>query len=356
MDLKPASGHAGHWDSLTVNAAAAASSTVKSWAGMPPDCVVLHSWEKGARNRFRTAGKPVATLTKQLLHSTKPAAGLAEVSGSASWMPRACPAEAHVSSYTRRLHIPLLPASPAAASPPRARRRARTACVAKNRTIRRASRRDLCVTARSRPGTFPRCGLFARPMLKRGSYFVSVATPVQPPQGLETQLDKPRGHIWRFWMAQDNGHAALARDRHGKTPHVRPSPSAQRSSTASDRSKSRSRRKANGRRFWKGRELDVLSLGPFGTRDSAEGPAADPGLHQRWRRHPERTWHSGIRCLPFGKLTRQLPLLCPQCPQPPANGNLQTNFDTNSRSRGACHPPQDGRARSVPQRTGCRRK
>jgi hypothetical protein len=39
---------AGHWDSLTVNAAATASSTAKSWAGMPPDCVVLHSWEKGA--------------------------------------------------------------------------------------------------------------------------------------------------------------------------------------------------------------------------------------------------------------------------------------------------------------------
>ena len=34
------------------------------------------------------------------------AVGLA---GSACWMPRACPVEAHASSYTRRPHAPFLP-------------------------------------------------------------------------------------------------------------------------------------------------------------------------------------------------------------------------------------------------------
>jgi len=57
MDLKPIPGHAGDWESLTVDAAAVASSSAKSWAGMPPDCVVLHSWEKEAPKSVQGGGQ-----------------------------------------------------------------------------------------------------------------------------------------------------------------------------------------------------------------------------------------------------------------------------------------------------------
>ena len=58
MDIKPIPGATGHRESLAVDASVTASSETISWAGMPPACVVLHSWEKGAPKT--TASAPVA--------------------------------------------------------------------------------------------------------------------------------------------------------------------------------------------------------------------------------------------------------------------------------------------------------
>jgi hypothetical protein len=56
-------------------------------------------------------------------------------------MPRACPVEAHASSYTRRpIHTHFPPASPAAGDAGEGG--VGPACVARNRTIRWTSQRD----------------------------------------------------------------------------------------------------------------------------------------------------------------------------------------------------------------------
>ena len=97
--------------------------------------------------------KTARTLMRQLPHSNKPATErLAEGSSSVSGMPRACPVEAHDSSYTRGGPTP-----PFSASPARLRRRGRSGgggsrprvCVARNVRIPRTSRRHSPVAART---------------------------------------------------------------------------------------------------------------------------------------------------------------------------------------------------------------
>lgn len=63
MSIEPIPARHTHWDSLTVNAKVTASSSSIYWAGMSPECVVLHSWEKGAP---KAIAREAGTLPKHL--------------------------------------------------------------------------------------------------------------------------------------------------------------------------------------------------------------------------------------------------------------------------------------------------